>query len=127
MNTAAARFFAAADTGSNGWWRYALGMALIAVCWVFGGAYAYALVLQLPLGIVSEFAAINASILMLMVGVIAVTRMLHRRSWRTLVTPLPAVDWRRIVLGAMVWGALLLLGAAVESLLFPGRYAWTPD
>jgi membrane protease YdiL (CAAX protease family) len=102
-------------------------MALIAVCWVFGGAYAYALVLQLPLGIVAEFAAINASVLMLMVGVIAVTRMLHRRSWRTLVTPLPAVDWRRIVLGAMVWGALLLLGAAVESLLFPGRYAWTPD
>lgn len=127
MNTAAARFFAAADTGSNGWWRYALGMALIAVCWVYGGAYAYALVLQLPLGIVAEFAAINASVLMLMIGVIAVTPILHRRSWRTLVTPLPAVDWRRIVLGAMVWGALLLLGAAVESLLFPGRYAWTPD
>ncbi len=127
MITPAARFLAAADTGSNGWWRYALGIPLIAACWLIGGAYAYALVLQLPLGAVTEFVAINASILMLLAGVVAVVIALHRRPWRTLVTPLVRIDWRRIFTGAAVWGLLALLGAAIESLLFPGRYAWTPD
>ncbi len=127
MSTTAARFLAAADTGSNGWWRYLLGIASIAACWLIGGAYVYALVLQLPLGAVTEFVAINASILMLLAGVIAAVVVLHRRPWRTLVTPLPRIEWRRIVTGGAVWGLLLLLGAAAESLLFPGRYAWTPD
>lgn len=127
MSTPAARFLAAADTGSNGWWRYVLGVASIAACWLIGGAYVYTLVLQLPLGAVTEFVAINASILMLLAGVIAVVVALHRRPWLTLVTPLSRIDWRRIVAGGAVWGLLLLLGAAAESLLFPGRYAWTPD
>jgi membrane protease YdiL (CAAX protease family) len=127
LNTPAARFLAAADTGGNGWWRYVLGIALIVACWLLGGAYVYALVLQLPLGAITEFVAINASILVLLTTVIAVVVALHRRPWRTLVTPQPRIDWRRIIAGGAVWGLLLLLGAAVESLLFPGRYAWTPD
>lgn len=127
MSTPAALYLAAADTGSNSWWRYVLGIALIAACWLIGGAYAYALVLQLPLGAVIEFVAINASILMLLAGVLVVVITLHRRHWRTLVTPLARIDWRRIVTGAAVWGFLALLGAAIESLLFPGRYAWTLD
>lgn len=127
MSTPAARFFAAADTGSNGWWRYVLGVASIAACWLVGGMYAYALALQLPLGAVTGFVAINAGILMLLAGVMIVTPVLHRRSWRTLVTSQPGIDWRRMAVGGAAWGTLLLLGAAVESLLFPGRYAWTPD
>lgn len=127
MNTPAARFLAAADTGGNGWWRYVLGIVLIVACWLIGGAYVYALVLQLPLGTITEFVAINASILMLLTAVIAVVVALHRRPWRTLVTPQSRIDWGRILAGGTAWGLLLLLGAAVESLLFPGRYAWTPD
>jgi len=123
----AARFLAAADAGGNGWWRYVPGVALITSCWLIGGMYAYTLVLQLPLGAVTEFVAINASILMLLAGVIAVVVVLHRRPWRTLVTPRPGIDWRRIAFGGAVWGLLLLLGAAAESLIYPGRYAWTPD
>lgn len=123
----AAQFFAAADAGRNDWWRYLLGTVLAAVCWVFGGGYVFGLTLALPLGAVTEFVAVNASILMLMAGVTAVTLLLHRRPWRTLVTPQSRIDWRRMATGAAVWGLLLLLGAVAESLLFPGRYSWTPD
>lgn len=127
MNTPAARFFAAADPGGNGWWRYALGIVLITACWLGGGGYAYTLVRQLPLGEVTQFVAINASILMLLVGVVVVVMAIHRRSWHTLVTPRPRIDGRRILLGGMVWGLLAIIGALIEGLLFPGRYAWTPD
>ncbi len=82
----AARYLAAADIGGNSWWRYLLGIVVIAASWIIGGAYAYGFVLlYLPLGTITEFVAINASILMLLVGVVAVVVVLHRRPWRTLV------------------------------------------
>lgn len=127
MNTPAARFLAAADIGSNSWWRYALGIIFIAAFWIGAGGYVHALVIEIPLGAVSDFVALNASILMLLFAVVVAVAVLHRRSWRTLITPAPAINWRRMMQGGAVWGGLLLLSAAVESLIFPGRYAWTAD
>lgn len=124
----AARYLAAADIGGNSWWRYLLGIVVIAASWIIGGAYAYGFVLlYLPLGTITEFVAINASILMLLVGVVAVVVVLHRRPWRTLVTPYAQIDWRRLVQGAGVWVALSLVFSVIEHLLFPGRYAWSLD
>jgi len=91
------------------------------------GGYVHALLIEIPLGAVSNFVALNASILMLLVAVVVAVAVLHRRSWRTLITPAPAINWRRMMQGGAVWGGLLLLSAAVESLIFPGRYAWTAD
>ncbi len=127
MNTPAAQYLALADTGRNAWWRYLLGMVFIAASWIIGGGIAYELVLHVPLGDVTEFVAINASILMLLVGVLVVVTVLHRRGWRTLVTPQPRLDWRRMAEGAAVWVALAALSAVVENLLYPGRYAWSLD
>ena len=127
MNTPAARYLAAADIGSNDWWRYVLGVIFIAACWIGGGGYVYTRALEIPLGTVRDFVSLNASILLLLVAVVIAVIVLHRRPWLTLVSPYPAVDWRRVVLGGTVWGGLLLLGAAAENLIFPGRYAWTAD
>lgn len=128
MSTPAARYLALADAGRNGWWRYLLGIIFIAAAWMIGGGYAYALVLHfVPLGRVTEFVAINVSILTLLAGVVLVVIVLHRRSWRTLVTPRPELDWRRIAEGAAVWVALAAACAAIEHLVYPGRYAWTLD
>ncbi|MGV3629193.1 MAG: phytanoyl-CoA dioxygenase family protein [Betaproteobacteria bacterium] len=122
------RYLALADTGRNAWWRYLLGIVVIAASWIIGGAYAYGLVLlYLPLGAVTEFVAINASILMLLVAVVAVVVVLHRRPWRTLVTPHAQIDWRRMVQGAAVWVVLALVFSLIEHLLHPGRYAWSLD
>lgn len=122
-----ARYLAAADSGSNDWWRYVLGVIFVAVFWVGGGGYVYALVLEIPFGVVSEFVALNASILMLLAAVIIAVAVLHRRPWLTLVTPGPAIDGRRIALGGAVWGLLLISGAILESLMYPGRYVWTAE
>ncbi len=125
MNAAAARFFALADRGGRWGWRYVLGLPLIVVLWLYGGGEAYEAALQLPLGVVTGFVALNASILALLVATVLVLTLLHRRSWRTLVTPHPAIDWRRAASAAAVWGGLLLASSLLEALLYPGRYVWT--
>lgn len=105
-----------------------LGILFIAASWLVGGYYAYVMVsLLLPSGGVSEFIAINASILMLLFGVLVVMVVLHRRSWRTLVTPLPRINWRRMAEGAAVWVVLAVISAVIENLMYPGRYAWSFD
>lgn len=123
----AAQFLALADAGRNAGWRYLVGISVIATAWLVGGNIAYALALQLPLGQVTEFVAVNASVLMLLAGVLITVILLHRRGWRTLVTPRRALDWRRIVEGGAVWTLLAVAFAVVESLLYPGRYAWSLD
>lgn len=123
----AAQFLALADAGRNAGWRYLVGISVIATAWLVGGNIAYMLALQLPLGSVTEFVAVNASVLMLLVGVIAAVMLLHRRSWRTLVTPRQALDWSRMAGGAAAWIVLALATAVIESLLYPGRYAWSLD
>lgn len=126
-NSPAAQYLALADGGRSAWWRYLLGLPCIAAGWVFGGGFAYGLVLRLPLGEVTEFVAINASILMLLASVVAVTLLLHRRSWRTLVTAQPRIGWMRIAQGAAAWVVLAAVFALIEHLLYPGRYAWSLD
>lgn len=123
----AARYLALADSGRNAWWCYLLGVMVIAAGWIIGGGYAYSLALQLPLGAVTGFVGINLSILTLLVAVIAVVVVLHRRSWRTLVTPYARIDWRRMAQGATVWVVLSALFSVIEHLLHPGRYAWSLD
>lgn len=123
----AVRYLALADAGSNAWWRYLLGIAVIAASWLIGGSHAYSLVLYLPFGAVTEFLALNASILTLLVGVVTATAVLHRRSWRTLATPYARIDWRRMAQGAAVWTALSLVFSVIEHLLYPGRYVWSLD
>lgn len=127
LQAPAARYLALADQGRSAIWRYLLGIALLAPAWIVGGAYAYALALRLPLGEVTEFVAINAGILVLLAAVVIVTALLHRRSWLTLVTPSPRVDWRRMLQGAAVWMILAAVFCVIESLLHPGRYAWNLD
>lgn len=123
----AVRYLALADAGRNAWWRYLLGVGVIAASWLIGGSHAYGLMLHAPLGAVTEFVAINASILTLLVAVVTVVVVLHRRSWRTLVTPYAQIDWHRMAQGAAVWAALSLVFSVIEHLLYPGRYVWTLD
>lgn len=127
MNTATASHITAADGGGRAGWRYVAGLVLITAAWLYGGSAVFSWMLHLPLGGVTAFVALNSSMLALLAATVLVTRVLHGRGWLSLVTPRAGIDRRRLVQGAALWAVLLLFFAAVESLLYPGRYAWTLD
>jgi hypothetical protein len=54
-------------------------------------------------------------------------RFIHERPFRTLVTPARRLDWPRLFQGFAVWFVIAALTAALEALLYPGRYVWTLD
>ncbi len=109
--------------GKNDWWRYALGFLTIAFFWLGLG--------YLPLNFLAEadainplvdFVAINFSILMMLAGLAVTVKSLHGRPLRSLVTSESHIDWWRIWRGAAVWAVLAAVIAAIEHVLFPGRY-----
>ncbi len=103
-------------------------MVVIVAIWLVGGGLAFAIIMDMPLfGSVAEFVAINVSVLTLMVGVVLVVVVLHRRGWRTLITPDSGINWRRMGEGAVVWVVLAMVFSMIENLLYPGRYAWSFD
>jgi uncharacterized protein len=139
-------FLDAVGQGQNHWWRYALNVASVLFATLFLGAVPLGVavvavsldadpattfntttgaLLGVPpaLALVLMLAPFAAGLVALLIG----TRLLHRRSPRTLITPGPAIRWGRVALGAAVWVALALVMSLVEALLFPGRYTFTPN
>lgn len=51
----------------------------------------------------------------------------HERRWMTIITPHQHINWAKIGMGALVWGAILLADAALQYALEPERYTWAFD
>lgn len=123
MNPQAARYFELGSHGKSAWWRYLAGLALILSCWFGLGQvpYAYLLAPRItdPL---ADFIAINFTIVVMLAGLVAAMRWMHGRPLRSLVTPAPHVDWRRIGQGALAWAAVMLACILIEHHLYPQRY-----
>ena len=117
------RYLDLAREGRNDWWRYALGILVIAFFWLFLG--------YLPLAFVPEdrladpriaFVVVNFSIFMMLAGLAVTVKWIHGRPLPSLITPAARIEWRRVALGAAVWVVLAAVTAVVEHLLYPGRY-----
>lgn len=125
LRASAAAFFSLTDRGLNGWWRYSLGVTLVLVVGMLGGGLVHWMVASLPLGDAREYLAANASLMMMLLGVLMVHVFLHRRPLRSLVTTRDAISWGRMFQGGAVWGAIMVSGVLIESALYPGRYVWS--
>lgn len=117
------RYLDLVHQGKNDWWRYALGVLTIAFFWLGLG--------YLPLIFLAEtgatnplvdYVAVNFSILTMLAGLAVTVKWIHGRPLRSLVTPESHIDWWRIWRGAAVWVVLAAVIAAIEHVLFPGRY-----
>jgi membrane protease YdiL (CAAX protease family) len=117
-----ARYLELVHLGRNDWWRYALGVFVIALFWLGLGYLPYLYLADGPLGPMADFAAVNFSIFMMLAGLALAVKGVHRRPLLSLVTPHERIDWRRIARGAAVWAAFGVLAGAVEHWLYPGRY-----
>ena len=123
MQALTERYLDLVHRGRNDGWRYALGAFIIVFFWLGLGYLPYAWLADvLADHPVLEFVAVNFSIFMMLAGLALVVKWIQGRPLLTLVTPEPRVDWMRTLRGAAAWVLFSATAAAVEHLLFPGRY-----
>lgn len=140
-------FLALSEQGKNGALRWIAGSFIILFFWQVIGAFlglpflfwagyvttgdpAGAILALADLKIGDPFwnyIGLNLTFLGLWLGLWLVVRFLHQRSLRTLVTPAPKINWRRLAQGFGVWLVLLALGQLAEFLIYPERAVWTFD
>ena len=119
----AERYLDLALEGRNEWWRYLLGVATVAFFWLVLGYVPYILLQRAGLTEPPfDFVAINLSIFVMLAGLAVAVKLIHGRSLRSLVTPADRIDWARVARGAAVWAMLAIAAAAMEHVLYPGRY-----
>lgn len=123
-------FLEAARQGKNHWWRYLVGVLLIFTLLTVGQAlFALPLFLSSGGGALAELLLLTAILLSFVPGLVGVwiaVCFLHERPFRTLITPLERVDWKRIALGAGAWFVVAGGAAVIEAILHPGRYQVNP-
>lgn len=130
--------------GKNDWWRYVLAVVLILFMWqILGALPSAALIIwemvdrgfqagistgNLPdMDTTAGFIALMLAFVFFMIGIFLTTRFIHRRPFRTLITPARSIAWGRLFQGFGFWFILAALMSVVEALLFPGRYVWSLD
>jgi membrane protease YdiL (CAAX protease family) len=131
MSPQTERYLDLARAGRNAWWRYLLGVFIIAFFWLALGYVPYFALVASGLGSdpLLEFVAVNFSIFMMLAGLAVAVKFLHRRPLSSLVSTDGRVDGRRIARGAAVWVVIAAAIAALEHALFPERYSlsFNPD
>lgn len=117
-----------AALGKNNWWRYVLAFMVIAIMWqVIGSFPLVGMVLFVsedgnPDTVFLEdtlrftgidplftYLAINFTFLGLLLGLFIAVRLLHERSFLSLITSTQSIDWQRMGQGFGVYAGLLLL------------------
>jgi membrane protease YdiL (CAAX protease family) len=132
----------AVHQGWNDWWRYAVSITLILIMWLVIGSIpvflfgAYLLMDGNPetkltaLGFsgVSPLLAmfvILSSYLFFFVAIFIAVRFIHKRPFRSLVTPQTKVNWSRLFAGFTFWFIIAGLLAIFEAIIYPNRYTFS--
>jgi membrane protease YdiL (CAAX protease family) len=139
-------FLDAARLGRNEWWRYALTVIAVLFATLFLGSIPQVAGLLFVMfdgspattfdPLTGVFVGLNPTLSFSLLlfpfvawfaALLLAVAVFHRRHPRTLVTPGPRLRWGRSLAGAGVWVALVSGMSLLEAVLFPGRYAFTPD
>jgi uncharacterized protein len=134
----------AARQGKASLWRYLAGFVCIIFFWLGLGSLAtggllffFALLEGLNADRISEaalnpailgpipyFVVLNVSFILFFAGIWVAAAGIHRRPLRSVITALPAINWKRIGLGFVVWFLLGILGSGIEFLIWPETFSF---
>jgi CAAX protease family protein len=140
-------YLAAAFLGKHTPWRYISGCFLILTIWLVLGSLATVVLMVIlgvlqgvnptqlidiaanpsSLGYAANFLVLNVSFLFLFGAIFLVVVAIHERPFRTVVTAMPAVNWKRIGFGGLIWLGLAAVSSLVEYLIWPGTFTFQPD
>jgi membrane protease YdiL (CAAX protease family) len=136
-------FLLAARQGRSSVASHALGVAVVATLYILASVIAAAVLLaaagapadpttipELPLG--SFGAAATLAVLLLpsvavLLGVLVIVPLIHRRGPITLVRAVGPPRWRRALVAGAVWVGAAAAFETVAFFLYPGSYTWTFD
>ncbi len=130
--------------GKTEWWRYVIGFLLILFFWFVLGSVVPVLMVvfsmvdgnpdtfvDLNSGFVAgidpmiNFVSVNLSFITLMAGLVMAVVLVHKRPFRTLITPFKRINWRRVGQGFIVYLLLVALSSGVEYMTNPAIYTFT--
>ncbi len=136
-------FIKATERGKNELWRYVLGILTVLIFWLLLGAlpvvaaFLWVSVDGDPttgfdpgtgmlegVGPIWPYVVPNLTFPIFLLGIVIAVGVIHKRNLRTLVTPAPRVNWRRVGIGFGLWLLLALLFTGIEFALFPETFRW---
>ncbi|MBD3386576.1 CPBP family intramembrane metalloprotease [candidate division KSB1 bacterium] len=134
-------FLQLADEGRNQWWAYLIGILLILMIWfILGGLFTLVPLLWVQMdqdpatffnmqtkhfeGVnpLFPFVSLNISFIMLFLAIWITVRFINKRPLKSLITPLPRVDWKRIFHGFLLFLIFGATASLVEFVFYPSIY-----
>ena len=70
------------------------------------------------------FALLNSTFLLWILGTFIAIRFIHKRKFKTLITPNQHIDWKKISFGFVVFFLILGMTTLIDALLNPGDYSF---
>lgn len=122
-------FIDIARTGKNGFWLYVSGFLIVMVA---------AVVFSLPTVLVIDLktqkptvpayqylAVAMLQFIGIIVGLWFIMKYLHQRSFKTLITPLAEINWKRIAKSAGLWFGITMAVELLFYTIYPEIYSFT--
>jgi len=130
------RFFEAATQGKNEGWRYAVTILLIILAFFLASVLLGIILVivtqgNLDLNRIAPVPMLLLAMLPFPAGLAALAGGvigLHRRPFRSLITPEARIRWGRLIISGALWAVVAAAGDMVTGLLLmPGNYVWNFD
>jgi uncharacterized protein len=124
------QFIELARQGKNNWWRYLFGLVLIAIVpiavFMAGKTlilrFVYWSFLSYDTYLTLAFALTVGTIASTLIGILLAMRLMHERSFISLITPQTSIDWIKIEKSFGVYFVLLAFTTLLDYLLNPSIY-----
>ncbi|MCP5094149.1 MAG: CPBP family intramembrane metalloprotease [Chloroflexi bacterium] len=139
-------FLDAPQLGKTEWWRYFFGFSIVFFFWFVLGSIPQLLLvgfamidgnpqtnLDFATGFVTgihpiiNFVSVNLSFVLMTFGLFLVVRFVHKRPFRSLITPYKKINWLRVGKGFIVYLILAVIGSVAGYFVYPDTYIFTLD
>ena len=137
MNESQPSYLEWSKQGRGRWWHYLFGSIILMMLWSLGSLFSLPVffvdpaALGIDTGVPAEAwtsaLALLVSFAGLFFGVPIVVRLLHKRPWRTVITPYRQLNFRQILRGAWYWFVPMMVLNLLVSLLDSDGIKMTTD
>jgi membrane protease YdiL (CAAX protease family) len=74
-----------------------------------------------------QYVLLNLALVCFLIGIYIAMKFVHKRSIKTLITPYEKINWKRIFIGFVGYGILVILGAVADYIAAPETYTISFD